>query len=136
MQKIYQYVKTNKYFLLLIFISLIFLVVNIRINYFKYNNFDYGKFDLGNMTQMVWNASQGRGLYLTDYFGTNLPRWAMSHVDPILYVFVPIFILFPSPLALVYSQLVLVIFSCLLIFKITQVHLKSELLPDFMALPL
>ena len=127
MQKIYQYVKTNKYFLLLIFVSLIFLVVNIRINYFKYNNFDYGKFDLGNMTQMVWNASQGRGLYLTDYFGTNLPRWAMSHVDPILYVFVPIFILFPSPLTLVYSQLILVIFSCLLIFKITQVHLKSEM---------
>jgi len=127
MHKIYQYAKNNKYFLLLLFISLVFLAVNVRINYFKYNNFDYGKFDLGNMTQMVWNASKGRGLYLTDYFGTNLPRWAMSHVDPILYAFVPIFILFPSPLTLVFSQLVLVIFSSLLVFKIAKVHLKSEL---------
>jgi len=127
MHKACQYAKNNKYFLLLILLSLVFLVVNIRINYFKYNNFDYGKFDLGNMTQMVWNVSKGNGLYLTDYFGTNLPRWAMSHVDPILYVFVPIFMLFPSPLTLVYSQLVLLIFSCLLVFKIAKVHLKSEL---------
>jgi len=113
MHKVCQYLKKHKYFLLLLFISLVFLAVNIRINTFKYYNFDYGKFDLGNMTQMVWNAGRGRGLYLTDYFGTNLPRWAMSHVDPILYVFVPIFLLFPSPLTLVYSQLVLVIFSSL-----------------------
>src|SRR4030066_2153332 len=98
-------IKNNIFFLILIAFSLIFLAINIRINIFRYNNFDFGKFDLGNMTQMVWNAGHGRGLYLTDYFGTNLPRWAMSHVDPILYIFVPIFMIFPHALTLVISQL-------------------------------
>ena len=127
MRKPARYIKNNFYFLLLLVISLVVFAVAIRINTFKYNNFDYGKFDLGNMTQMVWNASHGRGLYLTDYFGTNLPRWAMSHVDPILYVFVPIFIVFSSPLTLIFSQLALVIFSSLLVFKISGLHLKNDL---------
>ncbi len=64
---------------------------------------------------------------MTDYFGTNLPRWAMSHVDPILYLFVPVFILFPSPLTLIYAQLMLVIFSSLLVFLIAKLHLKKDL---------
>jgi len=126
-QNIKKYVKENFFFLLLILISLMVLAVNIRINVFKYNNFDYGKFDLGNMTQMVWNVAHGNGLWLTDYFGTNLPRWAMSHVDPILFLFVPIFVIFPSPLTLVISQLILVVFSSLLVFKIAQLHLKNDL---------
>src|SRR5688572_28695165 len=109
--KLITFVKTYKYELSLLLISTFFLAINIRMNLFTYNNFDFGKFDLGNMTQMVWNTLNGRLLYLTDYFGTNLPRWAMSHVDPILLLFVPIFAVFPHPLTLVFSQLVLVIFS-------------------------
>ena len=118
----------RKHFFLigLVLISLFVLAVNIRINLFRYNNFDYGKFDLGNMTQMVWNVTQGNGLMLTDYFGTNLPRWSMSHVDPILYLFAPLFMVFPHALTLVFSQLVLVIFSALIIYKIAELHLKSR----------
>ncbi|MBI2621008.1 DUF2079 domain-containing protein [candidate division WWE3 bacterium] len=103
------------------------LFVTVRMNVFRYDNFDYGKFDLGNMTQMVWNTLNGRFMYLTDYFGTNLPRWAMSHVDPILLLFVPIFALFQSALTLVVSQLVLVIFSAVLIYLIARQHLQSNL---------
>ena len=120
-------VKKNSLFILLILASVVVLVVNLRINIFRYNNFDFGKFDLGNMTQMEWNTLHGRFLYLTDYFGTNLPRWAMSHVDPILLVFVPIFAVFQNPLTLVFSQLLLVIFSSLLVFKIAELELKSKL---------
>lgn len=127
MNKLVDYVRKHFFFLALLSACLVVLAVNIRINTFKYYNFDYGKFDLGNMTQMVWNASRGRGLYLTDYFGTNLPRWAMSHVDPILYLFVPVFVVFPSPLTLIYSQLILVIISCLLVYKISKLHLKNDL---------
>ncbi|MFC1722071.1 DUF2079 domain-containing protein [Patescibacteria group bacterium] len=127
MKKIIDFCKNNILLIVLIAVSLLILAVNIRINFFRYNNFDYGKFDLGNMTQMVWNVTQGNGLYLTDYFGTNLPRWAMSHVDPILYVFVPIFIIFPHAMTLVVSQLVLVIFSSILIYLLAKLHLKSKL---------
>lgn len=118
-----------KHFWLLALYAFAFLVlaISLRINLFRYNNFDFGKFDLGNMTQMVWNtAYNGKFLWLTDYFGTNLPRWAMSHVDPILLLFVPLFWVFPHPLTLVFSQLILVIFSSIIVFKIAELELGSK----------
>ena len=102
-------------------------MVNLRMNIFRYDNFDFGKFDLGNMTQMVWNTMHGRFMFLTDYFGTNLPRWSMSHVDPILVLFVPTFALWQHSLNLVISQLILVIFSSILIFKVAELELRSKL---------
>ncbi|MFZ5424757.1 MAG: DUF2079 domain-containing protein [Patescibacteria group bacterium] len=119
---------SNKYipFLAVFVYSVGIFFIALRINIFRYNNFDYGKFDLGNMTQMVWNTMNGRFMMLTDLFGTNLPRWSMSHVDPILVLFVPIFALFQSPLTLVISQLILVIFSSLLIYLIANIELKSK----------
>ncbi len=117
----------NIYTIILTAFALVFLIVNIRINSFRYNNFDFGKFDLGNMTQMVWNTLHGRPLYLTDYFGTNLPRWAMSHVDPILLLFVPIFAIIPHPMTLVYSQILLIISCAFLIYFIANLELKSKL---------
>lgn len=112
---------------LLIAITTLILLVNIRINLFRYNNFDFGKFDLGNMTQMLWNTLDGRFMYLTDYFGTNMPRWAMSHVDPILLLLLPIFVFIQSPMTLVISQLVLVLYSAVIIYLIADLHLKSRL---------
>lgn len=119
----------RKYFFIatLLGFSAIFIIVNIRVNVFRYNNFDFGKFDLGNMTQMVWNVLHGNGLVLTDYFGTNLPRWAMSHVDPILYIFVPIFGLIQHPLTLVFSQIILIVSSAFILFALAKYKLKSDL---------
>jgi len=126
MKKLYRlFIKHINLLILIGLIGINFLVAS-RINVFRYHNFDFGKFDLGNMTQMVWNTLNGRFLYLTDYFGTNLPRWAMSHVDPILLLFVPIFALYQHPLTLVFSQLVLVLFSALIIYKIALLELESK----------
>ena len=119
--------KANIPVLSVFFFSVVILLVNLRINFFRYNNFDFGKFDLGNMTQMLWYTMHGKVLWLTDYFGTNLPRWAMSHVDPILLVFVPIFAVFQHPMTLVVSQLVLVIFSSLLVYLIAKLELNNKI---------
>jgi uncharacterized membrane protein len=108
------------------FIAINFFVA-LRLNIFRYNNFDFGKFDQGNMTQMVWNTLQGRVLYLTDYFGSNVPRWSMSHVDPILLLFVPVFAVFPHPMTLAYAQLALMVLSAFLVYEITRMELKSKL---------
>lgn len=125
------YSKINKELLgmlVVLSMSAVVCVISVRINIFRYNNFDFGKFDLGNMTQMVWNTLQGRPLYLTDYFGGNVPRWSMSHVDPILLLFVPLFALFPHPLTLVFAQLFLTsILAPLVLFKIAKLTLKSNL---------
>lgn len=126
MQKFRGFIKQNIFIILIFLASLAYLLIALKINFFRYNNFDYGKFDLGNMTQMVWNATHGRGLMLTDYFGTNLPRWSMSHVDPILYLMVPFFAVFPHPMTLVVVQLILVIFSSFLVYLIASLHLESK----------
>lgn len=126
MKRLFSFLKNNFFLLALIIYCFGFLAVNVKMNLFSYNNFDFGKFDLGNMTQMVWNTTQGRFMYLTDYFGTNMPRWGMSHVDPILVLFVPIFLFFRSPLALVFSQLVLVTFTSVLIYKLAELKLHSK----------
>ncbi|EKD99823.1 MAG: membrane protein-like protein [uncultured bacterium] len=128
-----QKIKSNLPLILVLGLSVVIFLVNLRINFFRYNNFDFGKFDLGNMTQMLWNTLHGRVLYLTDYFGTNLPRWSMSHVDPILLLFVPIFAVFQHPMTLVVSQLVLVIFSSIIIYKIAELELKSKFSACFLA---
>src|SRR5690349_7839134 len=126
MKKLFMWVKENLNILMLWGFFILVLAVNVKINVFRYDNFDYGKFDLGNMNQMIWNTTQGRFMYLTDYFGTNLPRWAMSHVDPILLVFIPIFLLIPHPMTIVYSQIVLILASCFLVYKLAYLVLKSK----------
>ncbi len=112
----------------------VFFAVNLRMNLFSYNNFDMGKFDLGNMTQMLWNTQHGKFMYLTDYFGTNLPRWSMSHVDPILLLFLPIFMLFPSPLTLVYSQVLILLLASFLLYGISYLNTKSRFISLILAL--
>ncbi|MBD3366148.1 DUF2079 domain-containing protein [candidate division WWE3 bacterium] len=134
MQKFINFIKKNFFLIALALYSLGFLAVNVKMNLFSYHNFDFGKFDLGNMTQMVWNTMHGRFLYLTDYFGTNMPRWGMSHVDPILVLFVPVFFFFQSPLTLVFSQLILVTATSFLIYKLAELKLKSSLTAFLLAL--
>jgi uncharacterized membrane protein len=124
--KSFRFLKSHIHFLILLFWFAVVLFVNIHINSFKYSGYDFGKFDLGNMTQMVWNTLHGRVLYLTDYFGSNVPRWSMSHVDPILLLFVPIFAVYQHPLTLVFSQVFLVLASCFIIFKLGILELKSK----------
>lgn len=126
-QKVTKLIKENIFLVILVGFMAVNLLVALRLNVFRYNNFDFGKFDQGNMTQMVWNTLRGRVMYLTDYFGSNVPRWSMSHVDPILLLFVPVFAIFPHPMTLAYAQLVLVILSALLIFEIARTELKSKL---------
>ncbi|MEZ6255835.1 MAG: DUF2079 domain-containing protein [Patescibacteria group bacterium] len=139
MSKLFSFIKhifkPHYLFYLTILVSLGVFAIAIKINLFRYNNFDYGKFDLGNMAQMVWyTAHGGKLMWLTDYFGTNLPRWAMSHVDPILLIFVPIFYFYPHAMILVYAQLILVIFSSLIIYKLAKLHLKSDLAAFFISM--
>src|SRR3989339_1409407 len=120
--------------ILLVTVALIHFVVALRMNWASYDNFDFGKFDLGNMTQMVWNTLHGRTLYLTDYFGTNLPRWSMSHVDPILLLFVPVFFFYQHPLTLVFSQVFLITISSFILYFLADLLLKSKMQAMFVAL--
>jgi len=122
-----KFIKDNIYlFFLFAFVALNFFIAT-RLNIFRYNNFDFGKFDLGNMSQMAWYTLRGKVMYLTDYFGSNVPRWSLSHVDPLLLFFVPIFAVIPHPLTLPLAQLLLVVLSAFVVYGIANLELKSKL---------
>ena len=123
----------NISFIFLLFFTAVSFFVAARLNIFRYNNFDFGKFDLGNMTQMAWYTLHGKIMYMTDYFGSNVPRWSLSHVDPLLLFFVPIFAVYQHPLTLVFSQLLLVTLSSLIVYKIAEMELKSKLSASVLA---
>lgn len=124
----------NKYYLILGVYALIVLGSLIKINIFRYNNFDMGKFDLGNMSQMAWYTLHGKFMYLTDYFGSNVPRWSMSHIDPILAIFVPIYFIFPHPLTLVFAQDVLLVLAAFFIFEISLLKTSNKIFSLFISL--
>ena len=126
----------KKHFLIIIlsFFALLVFASMVKINLFRYNNYDMGKFDLGNMTQMAWYSLRGKFMYLTDYFGSNVPRWSMSHVDPILVLFLPFFALIPHPLTLVFAQNLLVVLSCFLLYFLTLLKTKNKLLAFFIGM--
>jgi uncharacterized membrane protein len=132
--KINSYLPKNKYMFILVLYMLIVFGSMVKINFFRYENFDMGKFDLGNMTQMSWYTLRGQLMYLTDYFGSNVPRWSMSHVDPILVVFIPLFFIFPHPLTLVFAQNLLIILASLFIYKISELKTKNKLFSLFISL--
>ena len=124
----------DKHILILTVYSLIVFASMIKINFFRYENFDMGKFDLGNMTQMSWYTLKGKFMYLTDYFGSNVPRWSMSHVDPILVIFIPLFFVFPHPLTLVIAQNLLIILASFFIYQIALLRTKNKLFSLFISL--
>lgn len=118
---------------LLAFCAAVF-VISLRVTLFRYNNYEYGKFDLGNMSQMVYNTLHGNFMEVTDYFGANMPRWGMSHVDPFLVVFVPFYAIWPDARVLIIGQLFLLISSAIPLYLISLRVLKSAMASLFVAM--
>ena len=65
--------------------------------------FETSTFDLGNYDQAMWNAAHGRGLALTTVPTLTLNRMGL-HVEPTLFLFVPLYRLWPNPLLLLWLQ--------------------------------
>ena len=99
-----------------------------------YLNFRLGRFDLGNMVQAVWSTTQGRPLEMTDgSTGEQIVRLG-THVDPLLVLLAPLWIVWPSPLALAFAQIAVVSLGALPVFWLGRRHLGSERLAGVLAL--
>ena len=81
----------------------------------RHRAFQTGRFDLGNMVQAVWSTAHGRPLEVTNLAGEQTSRLG-SHVDPILAVFAPLWLAWPSPDVLVASQALAVALGALPVF--------------------
>ena len=86
----------------------------------RYNNFVYGKFDLGNTNQMLYNSAHGKFMVLTDYFGNNIVRWGMSHVDPSILIFAPINLFYSDASFLLLAKSLVFVVSAFLAYIISR----------------
>jgi uncharacterized membrane protein len=98
-----------------------------------YLGFRLARFDLGNMVQAVWSTAQGRPLEVTLLSGEQASRLA-SHVDPILALFAPLWLLWPSPLLLAAVQIAACALGALPVFWLGRRHLASEKAAGLLAL--
>lgn len=99
----------------------------------EFVEFRLARFDLGNIVQAVWNTAHGRPLEATASSGEQMVRLG-SHVDPILALLAPLWLLAPSPLTLAAVQVVACALGALPVFWLGRRHLGSELAAAFVAL--
>ncbi len=92
----------------------------------SYVNFREGRFDLGNMVQAVWSTAHGHPLEITHgATGEQMVRLG-GHVDPFLALLAPLWLVWPSPLALASAQVIVVALGALPVFWLARRHLGSE----------
>jgi uncharacterized membrane protein len=91
----------------------------------RHRSFATGRFDLGNMTQAIWSTAQGDPLAVTNLAGEQTTRLA-SHFDPILVLFAPLWLVWPSPEMLLVAQAVAIALGALPVFWLARKHLGSE----------
>jgi uncharacterized membrane protein len=91
----------------------------------RHRAFETGRFDLGNMVQAVWSTAHGDVLGITTLHGTQTVRFA-AHVDPILALFAPLWLVWPSPTMLLTVQAFALALGALPVFWLARKHLGDE----------
>ena len=91
----------------------------------RHEAFETGRFDLGNMVQAVWSTAHGDVLGITTLNGTQTVRFA-AHVDPILVLFAPLWLVWPSPTMLLIVQAIAIALGALPLFWLARKHLGDE----------
>jgi uncharacterized membrane protein len=87
--------------------------------------FRTARFDLGNTVQAIWTTAHGHVLQMTNVHGQQIVRFG-SHVEPVLMLFVPLSMVWPSPMMLLVVQAIAVSAGALPVFLLARKHLRSE----------
>jgi uncharacterized membrane protein len=102
----------------------------VRVNH---GNLSTARFDLGNMVQAVWSTAEGRPLEVTDGTGEQVLRLA-GHIDPILALLAPLWVVAPTPMMLVAVQVGALALGALPVYWLGRRHLVSEAAAALLAL--
>ena len=99
----------------------LFLVVRDQFLHFR-----LARYDLGNMVQAVWSTAHGRPLEVTNGpTGEQLVRLG-NHVDPILVLLAPLWLIAPTPQLLIAVQIVAVAAGAFPLFWLGRRRLGSR----------
>jgi uncharacterized membrane protein len=91
----------------------------------RHDAFFTGRFDLGNMVQAVWSTAHGHPLEMTDLHGDQISRLA-AHVDPILVLFTPLWLIWPSPQLLLVVQAIAIALGAIPVYLLARKHLGTQ----------
>jgi uncharacterized membrane protein len=100
----------------------------------SYVNYREGRFDLGNMVQTVWSTVHGHPLEMTNGSTEEQIVRLGIHADPFLALLSPLWVVWPSPLALGLAQVMVVALGALPVFWLGRRHLGSEAAAGILAL--
>jgi uncharacterized membrane protein len=87
--------------------------------------FETGAFDVGVYTQPLWNFSHGRDFAVSIIEDNGPIRWA-THVEPILFLIVPLYALWPDPRTLLWLQVAGMSLAALPLYALAARRLHSE----------
>jgi uncharacterized membrane protein len=87
--------------------------------------FETGAFDVGVYTQPLWNFIQGRDFAVSIIEDNGPIRWA-THVEPILFLIVPLYALWPDPRILLWLQVAGLSLTALPLYALAHRRLRSE----------
>jgi uncharacterized membrane protein len=90
-----------------------------------YVGFRSAGYDLGNNVQAIWNTAHGRLLETTSEYGRQFSRLGW-HVDPLLVLFAPVWLIWSSPVILLVVQAAAVSAGALPVYWLARKHLRSE----------
>jgi uncharacterized membrane protein len=90
-----------------------------------YVGFRSAGYDLGNAVQAIWNTAHGRLLESTAENGEQFSRLGW-HVDPLLVLFAPLWLVWSSPMILLVVQAAAVSAGALPVYWLARKHLTSE----------
>jgi uncharacterized membrane protein len=99
-----------------------------------YVDFRGGRFDLGNMVQTVWSTVHGHPLEMTDGSTEEQIVRLGIHADPFLALLSPVWLVWPSPLALGFAQVIVVALGAFPVFWLGRRHLGSEAAAGILAI--
>jgi len=123
-----RYCTQHSYEVLLILAVLLYIVYFSTASFLRYDNFYTGRYDLGNMSQTVWNTTQGRIFTLTNPGGTESVSRLAFHADFILALFAPFYSIWPHPKVLLLIQTVILACGAFFAYGIATIVLKRKLL--------
>ena len=109
-----------------VILALVIIVFGLMLSYLsvqEYRGYNDGMNDLGNMSQSIWNASQGRPLEFT-YKNGQLNRLGL-HAELIYFVISPFYALFPDPTTLLILQSFLFALGAIPVYRIAEKYLKE-----------
>ena len=118
--------RINPYLVIVSLFAILYFLYFAFFSILRHDAFLSGRFDLGNMSQTVWNTSQGRFFTLTNPDGVeNVSRLAV-HSDFILVFFTPLYFLWSDPRVLLIVQSLILAIGGIFIFLLAKYILKNN----------